>query len=313
MKLARRRFKKQRNKFWGCPQPLPLKELSRKVYDITNALLKSRAAISQEKFANHSLNKGEDMPNELEEFLKDVHDDSTPVDLLEQPLMETQVEEPEKETEAPKNRSERRSAARRWERELEERQRELDLREARQQAVAEYQAKQAPTEVPDEWLQMFGDKPETRQAWALQQKLDEQKFNRLRDEIKAETLREQEEVRQQERQAEQELEEIFDSIEETHNIDLSSSTPAAKKARTEYLEALAAVSHKNAQGEVDVFGDPNTAYELWELKRSKQASPAIQRQKDLASRDSGSTPEVNVNKSQDDAVRAYLRSEGINV
>lgn len=255
------------------------------------------------------------MPNELEEFLKSTQKDNQPVDILEQPLDGLPPKDviPAKEDEEPKNRAERRASTRRWERELQEKERDLIAREARAAAIAELQGKAAPSEVPVEWLQMYGDKPETREAWRLQEGIFEKRFESFRDQIKQDLVKEQETARMEDRQAEEELEDIIDSVEESYNVDLSSNSAAAKKARSQFLDSLLAVSPKDASGEVGAaYGDPNAAYELYELKRA-QVAPSAQRNKDLASRSIAPSSEVSVSKTQDDAVKAYLRSEGINV
>lgn len=75
----------------------------------------------------------------------------------------------------------------------------------------------------------------------------------------------------------EELNAGFETIEETHGVDLE----ADKKARTAFIEYLKKVSHKNAQGEVDQFADIPSA---WEEFQDKGKRPQPSRAKELASR-----------------------------
>lgn len=249
------------------------------------------------------------MPNEEASFLQDIPKDSTTPDFLNEPLpITTESDEggtPAKENDPQGNRRERREQARRWENRLTEREKDLIAREARLEAVAELQAKSAPQEVPVEWLQMFGDKPETRQAWDLQQRLMKNELQSFKDEMRNEMLAEQRASVEEEREAEDELSSILESVEDKYNLDFSSS-----RERNKYLDALAKISHKNENGEVDGYGDPDAAYELY---AQSQKSPTAQKQKDLAARSSAPTTDAPAPQGQDDAIRAYLRSEGINV
>ena len=254
------------------------------------------------------------MDESVQDFLKDVDDGNRQDqnDLLNQELpgAPKAAQEPEKEEE-PRNRAERRERSSKWEQRISQRERDLIEREARLKAVEEIQRASAPQDVPNEWLQMWGDKPETRQAWALQQKLDQQREERLRESIRQDLVKEQEEQARAVARDEEELDEYIDHVEDSYAIDMTSNTPAARKALELYMDALRSVSHKNENGEVDAYGDPDAAFEIYKARRERENSNS--KNKDLASRSIAPSSQADISKLQDDAMREYLRSEGIRV
>lgn len=97
-------------------------------------------------------------------------------------------------------------------------------------------------------------------------------------------LREQSDAElEKERRAQAELDESFDEIEETYGVDLSSSTPQARKTRSEFVDYVRKIAPKNEDGEVVAFPDLNAAFEEFQ-ERSKKVAPNNTKAKSLASR-----------------------------
>lgn len=224
---------------------------------------------------------------------------------------ETEHAPSEQETEADIRRRERRATFRVRERELETKERDLIEREARQKAFEEFSSRTAPTDVPQEWLTMYGDTPAARQAWGLQERLFNQREEKIRKEIRDEVSAQQRAVDEAQRETDTRLADIISEAEDIHNIDLSSNSPVARKARTLYLDALTSISPKDADGDPIGFGDPDAAYELYQSRREKEGTTS--RAKDASSRSMAPSGQSNVAKSQDDAMRDYLRANGIKV
>lgn len=81
--------------------------------------------------------------------------------------------------------------------------------------------------------------------------------------------------------AQNELDDYFEEIEETYNVDLSSNSAAAKKTRADFIEYVRKIAPKNEQGEVAQFPDLVNAFETFQERQ--QRAPAT-RAKELASR-----------------------------
>ena len=90
------------------------------------------------------------------------------------------------------------------------------------------------------------------------------------------------------RQAEEELENAFDEIEETYDVDLSKN----HKLRSEFVTFVEKIAPKNRDGEIVDYPDMNSAWETFsEMKRST-AQPS--RAKELASRGMQRSAETSV-------------------
>lgn len=80
-----------------------------------------------------------------------------------------------------------------------------------------------------------------------------------------------------------ELESSFEDIESTYGVDLTSGTAQAKKLDEDFRNYIRKISHKNQDGEVDMFPDLVSAFEEFQDK-SKRTTPTASRAKELASR-----------------------------
>lgn len=97
----------------------------------------------------------------------------------------------------------------------------------------------------------------------------------------AQISRQAEEERQAEAKATQELEQGFEDIEETFNVDLSSNSPIARKTRNEFVDFIKRVSPKDSEGNVTSLPDLEATFELFQDTRKK---PDNSRAKQLADR-----------------------------
>jgi hypothetical protein len=90
-----------------------------------------------------------------------------------------------------------------------------------------------------------------------------------------------------EREAEKEAREVlndgFSSIEETFNVDLTSSVPQARKLRGEFIEFIRQVAPKNDDGDITEYPDFEQTFKVFQELR-KKTPVSNQRNKDLASR-----------------------------
>ena len=158
---------------------------------------------------------------------------------------------------------------------------------------------------------MYGDTPATRQAWALNERLFNQREEKLRKELRDELAREQAEAAQAQRETDFELAETIADIEDRYSVDLSSNSAVARKNRADYLKALEDISPKDADGDPVSFGDADAAYRLWQLERKGNAS--TERAKEASGRSMSPSSPASQGQGKEDPVRAYLRANGIKV
>lgn len=188
---------------------------------------------------------------------------------------------PEKDGEPRKNRRHRR-----LEQQLQE-ERELRIAaEARAEGRNEVQKFVQTTGVddtPDKWLRMYGDTPESRQAWILQKELMADVVAKTKAETIAE-IREEEKARvAEQKQFETFIENELETLEDEYNIDLTSDAPAAKKARREFLEMVQTLSPKDESGTITGYADFDETFKMYQDKR-KEVKPDATKNKDLAAR-----------------------------
>lgn len=135
------------------------------------------------------------------------------------------------------------------------------------------------------------------------QQAEERAFNRL-------SQKEQEAVKA-EKEAEAELENAFDNIEETYDVDISSTNPIAKKTRQDFVTFIERIAPKNSRGEIVDYPDMTSAWETFQevQKATKQPSRA----KELASRSMARSAETTVEQIKRpswDSVDAFIESLG---
>lgn len=89
--------------------------------------------------------------------------------------------------------------------------------------------------------------------------------------------------RQAEVQAQEQLDNSFEEIEESHSVDLSSNTPQARKLRSEFVDYIRDIAPKNEDGEVASFPDIPAAWSRFQ-RNEQRAAPTNAKAKELASR-----------------------------
>ncbi len=149
------------------------------------------------------------------------------------------------------------------------------------------------TDVPYEWLAMYGDNEDSRKAWKFQSKLMDDYKTRAKDEALAEFRSEQERATAETAQFQSIIEDSLDSIEDEFNVDLTSNSPAAKKARGEYLDLVQRLSPKDGAGNVTSYAD---FHEVWDIYQASKVAPNNSRQKELASRSTTKANEAPAEK-----------------
>lgn len=254
------------------------------------------------------------MPEEkgaLDEFAQDFPEvDKQIVDPFETPK-EKQEEVPAKEEDpaAPKPKDNR-EARRAKEALQKEREANIALTE-RVKVLSEVEKFRKGEPDADLHAVLFGGATPTDETKATTERLQKvlEKFtDTAKQSALAEFKREQAEAQKAEREAEDEIDQNLESLEDQFDADFTSNSPAARKARHDLLEIVKKISPKDSEGNIERFGDFTTAYEIYQERKAK---PDTSKQKELAARSltkSGSSPTQNLEqKSNED----YLKSLGI--
>ena len=99
------------------------------------------------------------------------------------------------------------------------------------------------------------------------------------------------------------LEDILETLEENHNVDLTSDSASRKG----FLTLLERLSPKDTEGNIIEYADPEVTYELFERTKEKSSSRA----KDLASRSMTHSGTSGGSKLETDSVERFLKDSGI--
>lgn len=94
--------------------------------------------------------------------------------------------------------------------------------------------------------------------------------------------REQKE-KEEEAEAQEQLVQGFEEVEEKFGVDITSSTPIARKTRGEFIDFIKRIAPKNEVGEVTEYPDIPEAFTLFQ-EMSKSKPQTSSRAKDLSSR-----------------------------
>lgn len=135
----------------------------------------------------------------------------------------------------------------------------------------------------DFYIRLIGnDTPEKvamiREYKEREQRLIEQAEERSLNRIS----NERQQALEAEREADEQLANAIDDIEETYNIDLTSKDPVARKNRVDFMNFIEKIAPKNSDGEITEFPDMLSAYETFQEMKASTKAPS--RAKDLAAR-----------------------------
>lgn len=241
----------------------------------------------------------------MQQFLGDIPvlENQNVDDIFAKPVIET-TEVPTKDEEVHKNRQHRRLESRLQE----EREANIALN-ARLQALSEAQkfATDIEGSIDESLLRLYGDNDTGRQAAKITQNL----LNRTRDEATHAALEKFQETQQQEANeiAEQHgvLDGMLEELEDEFNVDLTSNTAEAKRARIGFFATLERVSPKDKEGNVKDYADPIATWEFYQ----SQNKPDNNRAKDLGSRSMVKSGASGTENLQITAQERFLKEAGI--
>ena len=244
------------------------------------------------------------MPSEMDKFMSDIPlaSEKKEGDILEQDL---EGGAPTVDTITEKDNREARRAKKALQ---EEREANIALT-ARLQTMSEYAkfTEATPDNVDEKLLQLYGNDEKGKLAARITQDL----LNQTREEASAKAL-EAIQGQQQEEQAEvaesqRELDTMLEDIEDEYDVDLTSDSPSARKARQGFYSTLEKVSPKNEDGMVKEYADPIATWDYFQSQQTKEPN----RSKEIASRGNVSSGTSGGSKLEVQATERFLKDSGI--
>ena len=224
-------------------------------------------------------------PKEIEKFFAELPKDadesiqfkaSAIDDIPEQGTAPVVTPEPVKDEDVTKNRAMRR---------MEKRIKEL---EAQTQSV-QPQSYRAPEpakdkgDTPYEWLQMYGDTEDTRKAWKLQENLLEKATAQAEERALARFKQEADKEKNVQKEWESYIDTQLENIEDKYDIDIMSSSPVARKIRTEFLNLVTKLSPKDDSGNITSYADFESTFEIF-TDKIKDSKATLDEKKQIAAR-----------------------------
>lgn len=158
---------------------------------------------------------------------------------------------------------------------------------ARIQALAEVRNSPRDTEssnIPAEWVALYGNTPESQKAWQMQERLFDNRAAKIKEETLQEFEQQQVKVQQEQKQFESFIDSQLETLEDEFNVDLTSDAPKARKSRREFLEMVQSLSPKDDNGTITDYADFGSTFEVYQKTNLEKTDETINRKKEIASR-----------------------------
>ncbi len=241
------------------------------------------------------------MPNEQEQFLKDVE---VPLDVFNQPITPEKVEEevkPEEDADELRNRRERRLNAKLQA----ERESSIQLA-ARLEALSEI--KESQKENDADYLKtverIYGtDSPENSMATDLLKQALKSVEDSATEKAYARMKAEQEQTQQAVVNEEKVLDSMIEEIEDTYQADLQD-----EKTRKGFFTLLEKMSPKDKNGNILQYADHNNVWELYQSQNTKKPDTQA---KDLSSRSMVQSGASTQSQLTNDVQTRWLQENGL--
>lgn len=168
----------------------------------------------------------------------------------------------------------------------------------------------ADPEVTDVLTRLIGnDTPEKLSMVKEFQKILERGTQRAKEEAVAELQSYQQQEILAEQQDTEQLENAFDSIEESYKVDITSNNPIAKKTRQEFVSFIEKIAPKDADGDIVEYPDMQSAWETFSEMKKYSSTPS--RAKELASRSMSRSSEAVTAKPKIGSWDSVLEDAGL--
>lgn len=249
--------------------------------------------------------------SELDKFFEGVKSDSPQLN-LEEKVPEKEPEKKEEVEEEKPNRQQRRATENASIRKQLEESRIAQARaEARAEALSE--RKLGDGTVDDRLLRLYGDNENGRLAAKLHAEMLEDVRKQAEDNAYKRYQDEQIAAKQEEEKESSFIQENLNALEDSYGIDLTSNSPAGRKARTDFLAMVEKLSPKDKEGNIIEYADFDSAFEMFQNSKKKDNSQRKELADRSMTRSSGEPNQAQSEKTAWDKGREQLRAMGLNV
>jgi hypothetical protein len=272
-----------------------------------------------EKDENNRLAKGKHMPQEIDKFFEDLPtEDKKVADIFEdkKPTEEagkTEEKPEEGETEEQKevrlNRRERRLQAKLQA----ERESNIALNE-RLKTLAEVEktVKETAGEIDPRLIRVFGTSDEAKEVARHFTEILAETKESAREEALREIEQRQIGIQEEQKEYESFIDSQLESLEDQHNIDLTSDSVQARKTRREFLEMVEQLSPKDSDGTITDYADFGSTFDIYQ-KTHQEPKVDNSRQKEVASKSMQRSAQNGSSESQrTPGFRGWEKDLGIN-
>ncbi len=168
-------------------------------------------------------------------------------------------------------------------------------------------------EIPGEWIALYGNTDEAKNAWAMQERLLQQATQRAKQEAIEEMQQQQFDAQQQQKDFESFIDTELENLEDTYNVDLTSNAPAARKARRELLEMVQQLSPKDEDGTILNFADFGSTFDVYQKTQTEDKSEITNKKKEIAAKSMQNSGNNTVNPQQPTpGFRGWMKDYGVN-
>lgn len=223
------------------------------------------------------------MTNEIDKFFGDLpSEDKKVADVFEVPKDKPAEQAVVKEEGGEEGESHKNRRHRRLEEQLQrERESNIALNE-RIRTLAEVKAAEKDSGTLDpRLLRVFGDSDAGKQIAKDFGEILAEETERAKTKALDEFRNEQSQAYQEQKESEAFIDSQLESLEDEHNVDLTSNSPAARKARREFLEMVEKLSPKDEEGNISGYADFESTFDVYQQTLTKEQPT---RQKEIASK-----------------------------
>lgn len=163
-------------------------------------------------------------------------------------------------------------------------------------------------------LQIFGTNEPSKEAARLFQEMFAETAKQAREQARLETLQEieQQQIGQEREQSKYEsyIDEQLESIEDRYNIDITSDSAKASKARREFLELVEELSPKDDSGTITDYADFASTFDVYQKTHPAEKADNS-RQREVASRSMTRSSGAGAPKAPTPGFRGWEKDYGI--
>lgn len=150
-------------------------------------------------------------------------------------------------------------------------------------AEVERTVKETAGEIDPRLIRVFGTSDEAKEVARHFTEILAETKESAREEALKEIEQRQAAIQSEQKEYESFIDSQLEAIEDQYNVDITSDTPAARKARREFLEMVEQLSPKDQDGTITDYADFGSTFDIYQKTRTEQKADNS-RNKEIASK-----------------------------